>query len=65
MGEKERPDRTFTGHKLAILLRSAADNDMREKSNISVRRVFFIIKMKIMRDFLNLQILLYQNTIEY
>jgi len=31
MGEKGRPDRTFTGHKLAFLVRNTADNDMLEK----------------------------------
>jgi len=45
MGEKERPDRTFTGHKLAFLVHNAADNDMRKK--ISVGRAFFIMKMDI------------------
>jgi len=54
----ERPDRTFTGHKLAFLVRSAADNDMREKNNISVRRACFIIRMEIIWDFLNFRILL-------
>jgi len=51
MGEKGRPDRTFTGHKLAFLVRNGADNDVREKNKISVKRVFFIMKMKIIGIF--------------